>query len=139
MTASLDAAASFGRTGSVLGFHWGESRIRIQTRAATIRKGDRDDHVGCDIAEPRHHPRREEGGEGGAAHARTEETGREAALGRRVPGVDERDADRERRAGDAEEEAEDDEKRVRAEGSGGYEKHGDMEAAVRTVNMMRPP
>jgi hypothetical protein len=35
-----------------------------------------------------------------------EDAGREAAAGRRVPGVDERDADRERGARDAEEEPE---------------------------------
>ena len=77
-------------------------------------QGDGDDHVRRGVAEPRDEPRREERGEGGAAHAGAEHAGREPAPIGLVPGVHERDADRERRPGDAEEEAEDQQQAVRA-------------------------
>ena len=49
----------------------------------------------------------------GAAHAHSEDPQRQAAPGRRVPGVDQRDAHRERRAAQAEEEPADQQQRVR--------------------------
>ena len=61
----------------------------------------------------------------GAAHAGTEDADRETALLRREPGVDEGDADGERRAGDAEEEAADQEQGVGVQGDEGDEQDRD--------------
>ncbi len=86
------------------------------------RGGDQERGLLADVGEELH---RGERADGGAAHAGAEDADGEAAPLRREPRVDERHADREGGAGDAEEEAADQQQGVGVEGEEGDEQDRD--------------
>ncbi len=114
---SLPAAFSLGTTGSVLGCQAGVLHPGHHQSGSERQRGG-DDQVRRDVPEPGDEPRGEERRQRGAAHADAEHTGRESTPGLLVPGIDERDAEGERGAPDAEEEPEQQQQRIGIDGAG---------------------
>ena len=124
MTGSFAARHQLGHDGVGVGVPQRRVAHRDQTMPAIATSATAMITCVGGVAEPGHEPRREERRQRRATHAGAEDAGGEAARAASVPRVDEGDADREGRAGDAEEEAEDQQQGVGAGlPASGHEQH----------------
>jgi hypothetical protein len=106
----LAAAVNFGTTGA--GFPGRRVSHQQPQQSTDNDQSCSDQQVRRHIANAADKARSEEGRQGGAAHTGAEDSSRKAASRGLEPGVNERDADSERRARQTKEEAEHQEQRV---------------------------